>query len=63
MAAKQSTTERAIRHLIRRATKARDWTMLVLLFHELGTLWEQEAGEANENGSKSGDLAWAQLTG
>jgi hypothetical protein len=57
MAAKQSTTERAIRHLIRRATKARDWTMIVLLFHELGTLWEQEAGEANENGSKSGDLA------
>lgn len=59
--ARQSTTERALRHLIRRATRRRDGTMLVLLFHELGLVYEEEQS-GQESAEKSGDVAWGQLT-
>ena len=61
--ARQSTTERALRHLIRRATRRRDGTMLVLLFHELGLVYEEEEEQSGvESAEKSGDVAWGQLT-
>jgi len=55
-------TERALKHLIKRATRSRDWSMLVMLFHELGLLYQEEEGELPENNRSSGDLAWVHLS-
>lgn len=59
--AAQNQDERAIRRLIKRAIGRRDFSMLVMLFHELGLVFlEQEDSETEER--LSGDVAWDYMT-
>lgn len=42
-------TERALRHLIKRYTKQRDWVMVATMFYDLGRLYtEQEIDRQKE---------------
>lgn len=53
----QSQDERSLRRLIKRSLARRDFTMLVMLFHELGIVFLEESGE-QEATRTSGDIAW-----
>ena len=48
--ATQSTDERAVRRLIKRATSRRDWPLVERMFAELGAILEDQETERSLSG-------------